>query len=112
MCNSTHSRLLGFFTTLPGIWRALQCMRRYYDTRAVFPHLANCGKYMATILYYLTLSIYRIQESYTHLAVFITFATLNAVYTCKFVPAFVDDDTDKSSHLGSGNGLEFVSAAC
>lgn len=82
-CNSTHSRLLGFFSTLPGIWRALQCIRRYYDTRNIFPHLVNCGKYSMTILYYVTLSIYRIDRTWTHLAVFITFATINAIYCCK-----------------------------
>lgn len=47
-CNSTSSRLLGFFSTLPGIWRALQCMRRYWDTHNWYPHLANLGKYSCT----------------------------------------------------------------
>ncbi|KAF2179803.1 EXS-domain-containing protein [Zopfia rhizophila CBS 207.26] len=79
-CNSSHSRLLGFFATLPGIWRTLQCIRRYYDTRNVFPHLVNCGKYMATILFYITLSIYRIQKNPENRAIFITFAILNSVY--------------------------------
>ncbi|KAJ9629282.1 Xenotropic and polytropic retrovirus receptor 1 [Taxawa tesnikishii (nom. ined.)] len=58
MCNSSHSRLLGFFSALPGVWRALQCLRRYYDTRNVFPHLVNCGKYIATICMYMSLSIW------------------------------------------------------
>lgn len=80
-CNSGHSRLLGFFTTLPGIWRAFQCLRRYKDTRALFPHMANFGKYTTTILYYIFLSLYRIHESYTNLALFITFATLNSLYS-------------------------------
>ncbi|OBT40161.1 hypothetical protein VE00_08822 [Pseudogymnoascus sp. WSF 3629] len=80
-CNSGHSRLLGFFTALPGIWRALQCLRRYYDTRSAFPHLANFGKYSTTILYYITLSLYRIKESNTHLAIFITIAVVNSIYS-------------------------------
>ncbi|OBT67417.1 hypothetical protein VE03_02981 [Pseudogymnoascus sp. 23342-1-I1] len=80
-CNSGHSRLLGFFTALPGIWRALQCLRRYYDTRSAFPHLANFGKYSTTILYYITLSLYRIKESRTHLAIFITIAVVNSIYS-------------------------------
>ncbi|TVY49343.1 Protein SYG1-like protein [Lachnellula occidentalis] len=79
-CNSSHSRLLGFFSTLPGIWRALQCLRRYYDTRNVFPHLVNCGKYSMTIMYYVTLSMYRMNHSKSHLAVFSTFAAINACY--------------------------------
>lgn len=80
-CNSGHSRLLGFFTALPGIWRALQCLRRYRDTGAIFPHLANFGKYMTTVGYYMFLSLYRIHESRTNLALFITSAILNSLYS-------------------------------
>ncbi|KAF1346084.1 EXS family-domain-containing protein [Delphinella strobiligena] len=80
MCNSSHSRLLGFFTTLPGIWRALQCLRRYWDTRNVFPHLVNCGKYTFTILYYVSLSLYRLDKINSMRAMFIFFATINATY--------------------------------
>ncbi|KAL6807236.1 EXS family domain-containing protein [Trichoderma sp. SZMC 28013] len=80
-CNSTSSRLLGFLTTLPAIWRFLQCIRRYRDTRNIFPHLVNCGKYTATILSYLCLSLYRIHQSHSNLALFVTFSTINGVYT-------------------------------
>jgi xenotropic and polytropic retrovirus receptor 1 len=71
---------LGFFSTLPGIWRALQCIRRYHDTRNVFPHLVNCGKYTCTILYYMTLSLYRLNKTTEMKALFIVFATINAIY--------------------------------
>ncbi|KAM0258792.1 hypothetical protein ACHAQJ_003634 [Trichoderma viride] len=80
-CNSTSSRLLGFFTTLPPIWRFLQCIRRYRDTRNVFPHLVNCGKYTATILSYLCLSLYRIDQTHSNLVLFATFSTINGAYT-------------------------------
>lgn len=79
-CNSSHSRLFGFFTTLPGIWRALQCLRRYYDTRNFFPHLVNFGKYACTILYYMSLSIFRLNKTTELRAFFIFCATINAVY--------------------------------
>ncbi|KAK6831651.1 hypothetical protein RU639_002654 [Aspergillus parasiticus] len=81
-CNSSHSRLLGFFSCLPSIWRALQCLRRYADTRNVFPHLLNFGKYIFGVLYYATLSMYRIDRVTRFQAPFITFALLNAVYCC------------------------------
>ncbi|KAI0805762.1 EXS family-domain-containing protein [Xylaria sp. FL0064] len=81
LCNSSHSRLLGFFSTLPAIWRALQCIRRYHDTKNVFPHLVNCGKYIMTILSYLTLSLYRIQATHSNLALFIAFSVVNGLYT-------------------------------
>ncbi|GAB7347012.1 hypothetical protein MBLNU459_g3160t1 [Dothideomycetes sp. NU459] len=80
LCNSSHSRLLGFFAALPGIWRLLQCLRRYYDTRNVFPHLVNGGKYTATIMYYVSLSLYRIAKTSELRAFFIFCATINSVY--------------------------------
>ncbi|KAI4594910.1 hypothetical protein KJ359_007433 [Pestalotiopsis sp. 9143b] len=80
-CNSSHSRLLGFFSTLPPIWRALQCVRRYADTKNVFPHLVNCGKYAMTITAAVMLSLYRINGSTTTLALFATFSCLNSMYT-------------------------------
>ncbi|KAL8966408.1 MAG: hypothetical protein Q9183_003385, partial [Haloplaca sp. 2 TL-2023] len=81
-CNSRNSRLLGFFSTLPGIWRGLQCLRRYYDTRNAFPHLVNFGKYTFTILCYMTLSLHRIDGSMQTKALFITCATINSIYCC------------------------------
>lgn len=72
---------MGFFATLPGIWRALQCLRRYYDTRNIFPHLVNCGKYAMTITATVCLSLYRVENSRANLALFITFSTINGVYT-------------------------------
>lgn len=80
-CNSSHSRLLGFFTCLPSIWRAFQCLRRFADTKSAFPHLLNFVKYICGVLYYLTLSLYRIDKVPRYLAVFIVFALLNAIYT-------------------------------
>ena len=79
-CNSGHSMLFGFFTTLPAIFRLAQCLRRYGDTYAAFPHLANAGKYTCTILSYMTLSLFRLNKSYERLAVFATFSAINAVY--------------------------------
>ncbi|KXG49679.1 uncharacterized protein PGRI_056470 [Penicillium griseofulvum] len=80
-CNSSHSRLLGFFQCLPSVWRAFQCIRRYVDTKNAFPHLLNLGKYIFGVLFYATLSMYRINLHTRFQASFITFALLNAVYT-------------------------------
>lgn len=82
-CNSRHSRLLGFFTTLPGMIRAIQCLRRCYDSWSTFPQLYNFFKYVATILFYMSLSLWRINNSSTNHALFLTFATINAVYCSK-----------------------------
>ncbi|TQS35534.1 hypothetical protein Golomagni_04045 [Golovinomyces magnicellulatus] len=78
-CGSTHSVLLGFFTALPSVWRALQCLRRYYDTGDKFPHLVNCAKYMTTIIYYTALSVYRINETKKNVIFFLIAAGVNSV---------------------------------
>ncbi|KAK5662972.1 hypothetical protein OQA88_6384 [Cercophora sp. LCS_1] len=88
-CNSSHSRLMGFFGAVPPIWRALQCIRRYRDTKNVFPHLANCGKYAMSIMTAIFLSCYRIDGSEANLGLFITFATINAIY-CSIWDLFMD----------------------
>jgi hypothetical protein len=80
-CNSSNLRVVGFLTALPGTWRALQCIRRYADTGNKFPHLLNCGKYFATIMFYASLSIYRHDQRPATHAAFITFATINGIYT-------------------------------
>lgn len=74
---------MGFFTTLPSIWRFLQCLRRYRDTRNVFPHLVNGGKYVMAILSYVALSLYRVNGTHTNLALYITAALLNSIYACE-----------------------------
>jgi hypothetical protein len=80
-CGSSKSRLMGFFATLPPIWRFLQCLRRYADSGDWFPHLANMAKYSITIVYYATLSVYRIDSTLRNRAVFIFFAIVNSVYS-------------------------------
>ena len=62
----------------------MQCLRRYYDTRNAFPHLVNCGKYTFTILFYMSLSLYRIEKNHSLKALFITIATVNSIYCCEF----------------------------
>ncbi|KXJ92940.1 EXS family-domain-containing protein [Microdochium bolleyi] len=79
-CNSSHSRLMGFFAALPPIWRALQCIRRYYDTRNIFPHLVNCGKYAMSIMAAVTLSLYRMNGTTANFALFVTFSIINSIY--------------------------------
>lgn len=79
-CTSSRSRLLGFFSALPGIWRAIQCVRRFVNTGAAFPHMFNFGKYCCTILQYVSLSIYRIDKTPGSRAFFIVAATINGVY--------------------------------
>jgi len=80
-CGSSKSRLMGFFSTLPPIWRFLQCLRRYADSGDWFPHLANMAKYGVTILYYMLLSVYRIDRDSQDRIAFIFFAIINSLYS-------------------------------
>lgn len=80
-CGSSHSRLMGFLSTLPSIWRFLQCVRRYMDTGDEFPHLANMLKYLVSVVYYMTLSVWRIERNHRNRVAFIVMACLNSVYS-------------------------------
>ncbi|EUC30882.1 hypothetical protein COCCADRAFT_38960 [Bipolaris zeicola 26-R-13] len=80
-CNSSHLRITGFLSALPGVWRLLQCLRRYKDTGNKFPHLLNGGKYTATILFNATLSIHRMDSRASTKAAYITFGIINGIYT-------------------------------
>ncbi|KAF2758536.1 EXS-domain-containing protein [Pseudovirgaria hyperparasitica] len=88
-CNSRNSALLGFLTTVPGIIRAIQCGHRVYLTRKAWPQLYNLAKYFATIAFYMSLSLYRINQNTATKSIFITFATVNSVY-CIFWDIFID----------------------
>jgi hypothetical protein len=46
----------------------------------------NCGKYAVTIAAAVCLSLYRMENTHTRLAWFITFSTINGIYTCKLSP--------------------------
>lgn len=97
-CGSSKSRLMGFFATLPPIWRFLQCLRRYFDSGDWFPHLANMVKYFITVLYYMLLSVYRIDRTLQNRAAFIFFAIVNSVYSA-FWDLFMDFSLFQDKYL-------------
>ncbi|CAF4321434.1 unnamed protein product [Rotaria sp. Silwood2] len=47
------------FIVLPSWFRFAQCIRRYRDTKAKFPHLANAGKYASGFLVAITNAVRR-----------------------------------------------------
>lgn len=49
-CNSSYSFATPVIQMLPYFWRLLQCCRRYHDTKQVFPHAYNAGKYTCSIV--------------------------------------------------------------
>ncbi len=61
----------------------------------------NCGKYTCTILFYMTLSLYRINESGYMMVIFVVFATINSIYVCKSAETtcFAAPNTDVRSAI-------------
>ncbi|CAF1149707.1 unnamed protein product [Didymodactylos carnosus] len=51
--------LQAFLLAIPSSIRCAQCIRRYYDSKLKFPHLANAGKYSTSILVAITNSLRR-----------------------------------------------------
>ncbi|RKP25435.1 EXS family-domain-containing protein, partial [Syncephalis pseudoplumigaleata] len=48
-CDYQRSWVTPAIAALPPFWRLMQCLRRYYDSKAAWPHLANAFKYSGTI---------------------------------------------------------------
>lgn len=78
-CGSSGSRLLGFLQALPNLWRLLQCFRRFADTGDGFPHLANMCKYFISCMYYMALSLYRIETVPSNRTLLIVFGSMNGL---------------------------------
>lgn len=86
-CTSSHHWGIGVMTCIPGLIRALQCLKRFLDekVKTPFPHLVNFGKYCFTIGQYATLCVYRLNvtrqgtKDWT-LALFAAVASVNTIY--------------------------------
>lgn len=88
-----------------GSWRFLQCIRRYKDTRNIFPHLVNGGKYTASILSGVFLSVYRINGTNQNLGLFIAFSTVNGFYTGTYqLNMLIEPDNNLSHPLPNPSG--------
>ncbi|KAH6665581.1 EXS family-domain-containing protein [Halenospora varia] len=79
-CGSSQSRVRAFLSALPPMWRAQQCLRRYYDSPSAFPHLVNAGKYASVIMVIVTLSMYHNNLTNDNLGLFIFCALVNSVF--------------------------------
>ena len=59
VCGSVSYGIRPIVACLPAWWRFAQCLRRYRDTRLVFPHIVNAGKYSTTFFVVLFSSLNR-----------------------------------------------------
>jgi len=65
---------------LPPWWRLLQCLRRYHDTKVIFPHLVNAGKYSFTIASVWAGAFWHIQGTNSAMVMYILLTIAAAVY--------------------------------
>lgn len=68
--------LLAFIAILPAFMRFSQCLRRYYDSGKIFPHIVNGGKYATGIS---NILVHYLLPDYVWLLIF--FSLANSFYT-------------------------------
>lgn len=66
VCTKSMYGVRAVVACLPAWFRFAQCLRRYRDTKLVFPHVVNAGKYSTTFFVQLFATLYRVHmEVYT-----------------------------------------------
>lgn len=63
VCGSVSYGLTPVIACLPAWFRFAQCIRRYRDTRLVFPHIVNAGKYSTSFFVVLFSSLNTLEKS-------------------------------------------------
>ncbi|KAL2062657.1 hypothetical protein VTL71DRAFT_5729 [Oculimacula yallundae] len=79
-CDSTNIFAASLLAGLPAVLRLLQCFRRYFDSKVIFPHLVNAGKYAVSILFTLELAFYRLDGGIRNLILLVIIGTISALY--------------------------------
>jgi hypothetical protein len=67
-------------TALPGVWRALQCLRACWSMDKKATDLPNFVKYVTAILLHIPLSMCRVDQTTTDRQLFIITATVHGAY--------------------------------
>lgn len=90
VCNLNRNGVRAVISCLPAWFRFAQCLRRYRDTKYIFPHIVNAGKYSTTFFVVLFSTLYHVHielygDSYRQNSVFFYFwigaAVVNSCYT-------------------------------
>ncbi|KAJ2552406.1 Signal transduction protein [Coemansia sp. RSA 1933] len=81
VCNTTQWWSNAAFLMLPNLLRLLQCLRRFRDSGDAFPHLANGGKYLSTIITIWLASSNRIVGGTAWRSVWVASAIINSCFT-------------------------------
>eukprot|EP00762_Andalucia_godoyi_P002840 ANDGO_04540.mRNA.1 SPX and EXS domain-containing protein 3 len=78
-CSKTNIYAGPALAFLPFFWRALQCLRRYYDTKQNM-NLVNFGKYLSAILVILFSALYDTYRSPGYRAIWLFLIPVSTVY--------------------------------
>lgn len=62
VCTMKKYGIRTIVSILPAWWRFAQCLRRFRDTKLVFPHVVNAGKYSTSFLVALFSTLYHLQK--------------------------------------------------
>ncbi|KAH3708750.1 hypothetical protein DPMN_068209, partial [Dreissena polymorpha] len=90
VCTSYAYGIRTVISILPAWFRFAQCLRRYRDTKLVFPHVINAGKYSTTFLTAIFQTLYRLQieregeehrQSHVFFYLWIVAAVFSSCYT-------------------------------
>ncbi|KAH9498993.1 Xenotropic and polytropic retrovirus receptor 1 [Bulinus truncatus] len=90
VCSKNVYGIIAVVSSLPAWFRFAQCLRRYRDTKLVFPHIVNAGKYSTTFFVVLFSTLYKVHvemygEQYRQASVFfylwIVSAVVSSCYT-------------------------------
>lgn len=80
-CRISYTWVAPAIGMLPPWWRFIQCLRRYRDSGAAFPHLVNAGKYANTVVAIWFLAAYRIYATDGAFIAWVFFQISNTIYT-------------------------------
>ncbi|CAL1539547.1 unnamed protein product [Lymnaea stagnalis] len=90
VCNKNIYGVIAIISCLPAWFRFAQCLRRYRDTKLVFPHIVNAGKYSTTFFVVLFSTLYKIhvelygehyRQTSTFFYLWIVAAVVSSCYT-------------------------------
>ncbi|ORZ23657.1 EXS family-domain-containing protein [Absidia repens] len=82
-CNVPKMTVTPFLASLPPLWRGLQCLRRYHDSKEKH-HLVNGLKYVTSIMATMLAGVRRISRKFTSPAVeafWVLVSIINSSYT-------------------------------
>jgi hypothetical protein len=80
-CNLGGSWVTPFIAMLPAWWRFLQCWRRFRDTKLVFPHVVNGGKYFCSLTVTFLSATWNITELYPVRVLWILMSVIATCYS-------------------------------